>query len=78
MNTVGKPPRRWAAVHKEMQTCFSGLRFTGDVEPMKDGNGETYFKIENLEVECDLEGAKRTKQQFGNKPETIGEQIWNN
>lgn len=45
MSVVGKPPRRWCCVHKELRSAFKGITFTGKVVRAITNKGEPYFKI---------------------------------
>jgi hypothetical protein len=48
--SVGAPPRRWAAVHKEIRSRLKGLEFQGEMYTAKKKNGEAYKKVINLHL----------------------------
>lgn len=50
MHVVGRPPLRWAAVHKEIRTAFKGKRFIADVTQERNQQGATYWKGRNIRL----------------------------
>ena len=48
--SVGAPPRRWAAVHKEIKSRLKGLAFQGEMYTAEKKNGEAYKKVINLHL----------------------------
>ena len=50
MHAVGKPPPRWARVHKSMRSHLSSLLFAGSLEQAEDGKGRHYFKLKGIAV----------------------------
>ena len=62
----GKPPRRWAAVYKELKARFKDLVFTGEIIVGYTKDGKPFNKVKNARV---TEEQKRnnlgtTKEQF--------------
>lgn len=64
---IGTPPRRWAAVHKEMKSKLGQLRFTGELTSALNSNGQRFSKMNNPKL----------MEQIGNKKGTILEQRGN-
>ena len=63
----GKPPRRWAAVYKELKARFKDLVFTGEIIVAYTKDDNSFNKVKNVRV---IEEQKRnnlgtTKEQFG-------------
>lgn len=48
--SVGAPPRRWAAVHKEIKPRLKGLSFQGEMYTAEKKDGEPYHKVINLHL----------------------------
>ena len=62
----GKPPRRWAAVYKELKARFKDLVFTGEIIEAYTKDDKPFNKVKNVRV---IEEQKRnnlgtTKEQF--------------
>ena len=45
---IGKPPRRWAAVHKELKPRLKELRFQAEMVEASKSDGEAYYKLTDL------------------------------
>jgi len=58
----GKPPRRWAAVHKELKARFTDLTFTGETIVGYTKDGKPFNKVKNIRV---------IEEQIGNNKGTI-------
>ena len=51
MEAVGSPPLRWSTVHKSLRNKLHRLRFVGRVTTERDGKGNSYYKIHEIELE---------------------------
>ena len=62
----GKPPRRWAAVHKELKARFKDLTFTGEMIVGYTKDGKPFNKVKNIRVIEEQIGDNlgTTKEQF--------------
>ena len=50
LDTVGGPPRRWAAVHKELKARFVNLIFTGEKCVSYHKDGKPFDKLNNVRI----------------------------
>jgi len=50
MNVVGKEPRRWSRVHKEMKSKLGNILLTGDQSTKYRNDGSPYTYVDNLRV----------------------------
>ena len=65
--TVGKEPRRWSAVHKELSSKLKGLSFTAKTSAGSWPDGKPYIKLSNL----------MRREQYRNNNGTTREQLCN-
>ena len=48
MGSVGRPPRRWAACHKEIRSRLKNLSFEGRIIEARKSDGTLYWKVTDL------------------------------